>query len=184
MCDAIVVDVARGHASVFGEELDAGDLVIASGAESVVAKGDGLAAIAIMHRDDCVVKAALAFEKRVVRAKEAPELTWAGGKMHAHLDVEKDKLPALYVGRLEGTAPVAEHVHDTSWEIIFAVEAAGTFTLDGKPKRLAPRDVVMVPPKVKHSWAPDDGSKLVAIQMYTPPGPEQRFRALADAGPK
>ena len=27
-----------------------------------------------------------------------------------------------------------------------------------------------------HSWTPDPGSKLVAVQMYWPPGPEQRFK--------
>jgi hypothetical protein len=39
----------------------------------------------------------------------------------------------------------------------------------------------MVPPDTKHAWKPDPGSKLVAIQMYDPPGPEQRFVALANA---
>ena len=45
-----------------------------------------------------------------------------------------------------------------------------------------------VPPATKHAWKPDEGSTLVAIQLYTPPGPEQRFKALAaaaaDAGAK
>ena len=55
------------------------------------------------------------------------------------------------------------------------------FTLDGKEQRLGPHEIVRVPPGVKHSWKPDPGSKLVAVQMYAPPGPEQRFKALADA---
>jgi hypothetical protein len=37
------------------------------------------------------------------------------------------------------------------------------------------------PKKVKHSYRFDPGSKLVAIQMYDPPGPEQRFVGLAAA---
>jgi hypothetical protein len=36
---------------------------------------------------------------------------------------------------------------------------------------------------VKHSWTPDPKSELVAIQLYAPPGPEQRFRALAAQHP-
>jgi mannose-6-phosphate isomerase-like protein (cupin superfamily) len=73
-------------------------------------------------------------------------------------------------------------MHPDSWEILCAVDAAGTFTLDGKDQRLGPRQVVTVPPATKHAWTPDEGSNLVAIQLYAPPGPEQRFKALADAG--
>jgi quercetin dioxygenase-like cupin family protein len=111
-----------------------------------------------------------------VTASAAPELTWAKGQMHAHLDVES---PRVYVGRLEGTAPVAEHTHATSWEILCAFEAAGTFVLDGKDQRLGAHQLVFVPPNAKHAWRPDPGSKLVAIQLYDPPGPEQRFKKLA-----
>ena len=51
--------------------------------------------------------------------------------MHAHLDVEKSVSPAAYLGRLRGTAPVAEHTHPDSWELICAIEASGTFRLSG-----------------------------------------------------
>jgi quercetin dioxygenase-like cupin family protein len=101
--------------------------------------------------------------------------------MRAHLDVRETVSPDLYVGRLEGVAPVAEHDHPTSAETILAIEAAGTFTIDGKEARLGPRQIVHVPKGIKHSWKPDPGSKLVAIQLYDPPGPEQRFIALAAA---
>ena len=91
-----------------------------------------------------------------------------------------DVSPNAYMGRLEGIAPVAEHVHPDSWEILCAVDAAGTFTLDGKDQRLGPKQIVVVPPNTKHAWKPDDGKKLVAIQLYGPPGPEQRFKKLAE----
>jgi quercetin dioxygenase-like cupin family protein len=151
-------------------------------------KGAGTVALATVVHSPCSVRARpVGPTKRVIRAAVAPELVWAGGTMRAHLDVEKEVSPEAYLGRLEGTAPVAEHLHATSWEIIMAVDATGTFTLDGKPARLGPRSVVAVPPNVKHAWQPDEGSKLVAVQMYAPPGPEQRFRTLAaaavDAGP-
>ena len=99
--------------------------------------------------------------------------------MHAHLDVEGEAAQLAYLGRLDGSAPVAEHVHESSWEVLCAVDAAGTFTLAGREERLAPRQIVVVPPNTKHSWRPDAGSNLVALQMYAPPGPEQRFRKLA-----
>jgi quercetin dioxygenase-like cupin family protein len=112
-----------------------------------------------------------------VRADAAPDLVFANGQMHARLDVESE--PGVYFGRLEGTAPVAEHKHDSSWEILCALEGAGTFTLAGKPQRLENGGIVVVPPSTKHSWKPDDGVRLVAFQLYTPPGPEQRFKKLA-----
>jgi len=112
------------------------------------------------------------------RAKQTPELTWANGAMHAHLDVGQDVSPDLYLGRLAGTAGVGEHQHDTSIEILAAIEASGTFTQAGFEKHIGPRTIVTVPKKTPHAWKPDPGSKLVAIQMYLPPGPEQRFVAL------
>ena len=40
---------------------------------------------------------------------------------------------------------------------------------------------VLIPAGAKHAWKPEPGSKLVAVQMYSPPGPEQRFVGLAAA---
>jgi mannose-6-phosphate isomerase-like protein (cupin superfamily) len=179
-CDVYAVALVRGAATALGEKLEPGDAVVATGKGDFELDGSGVLVVAEWKTQGCTSGAAR-MTKKTIRASAAPELTWAGGKMHAHLDVGTDVSPNLYIGRLEGTAPVAEHVHEGSWEIIAAIEASGTFTLDGKEQRLGPRSVVYVPPNTKHSWKPDEGSKLVAIQMYSPPGPEQRFKALAAA---
>lgn len=72
-------------------------------------------------------------------------------------------------------------------EILATQAAAGTLTLGGKSRRLGPGEIVFVPPGVKHSWQPDEGAPLRAIQLYAPSGPEQRFKKLAaeeaDAAP-
>jgi mannose-6-phosphate isomerase-like protein (cupin superfamily) len=181
-CDDVFLAVARGRASALGEELEQGDVLFAVGSAAFEAKGTGLAVVALWSHSPCPpVTAPPPLVKRVVRANAAPDLTFADGKMHARLDLGTDVSPNVYVGRLDGTAAVPEHTHPTSWEILCAVEAAGTFTLDGKPSRLAARGIVTVPPNTKHAWQPDEGSRLVAIQLYSPPGPEQRFRALAAA---
>jgi mannose-6-phosphate isomerase-like protein (cupin superfamily) len=101
--------------------------------------------------------------------------------MSAHLDVTPAASPELYLGRLEGTAPVAEHSHSGSWEVLAVVEANGMLALDGTEGHVGPRQIVMIPAGAKHAWNPEAGSKLVALQMYAPPGPEQRFVALAAA---
>jgi hypothetical protein len=180
-CDTVFLSVARGKASALGESLGQGDVLMVRNPDAIDIKGAGLVLQAIVTHACPGAERIGPASALVIRASAAPELAWAGGKMRAHLDVERSVSPDVYVGRLQGTAPVAEHAHDSSWEILCAVEASGTLTLDGKPNHVDPRSVVAVPPTVKHSWQPDPGSKLVAIQFYVPPGPEQRFRALAAA---
>jgi mannose-6-phosphate isomerase-like protein (cupin superfamily) len=99
--------------------------------------------------------------------------------MHAYLDVNGNVSPQLYVGRLSGTAAVKEHVHESSWEVLGDVKGTGTLTIDGAPTKVNPGDVVFIPPNTKHAWTPDAGQELQAVQLYYPPGPEQRFKALA-----
>ena len=194
-CEQITIAVVAGTVEALGEKLGPGDVMVAQGSGTIPLHGgndpklcDNLIVLARVQPPNCdPVNADQTvipkITKHVVRANAAPELVWAGGQMRAHLDVGADVSPNAYVGRLEGTAPVAEHTHPDSWEILCTVDAAGTFTLDGKEQRLTAHQIVQIPPGAKHSWKPDPGSKLVAVQMYAPPGPEQRFKALAaDAG--
>jgi hypothetical protein len=184
VCERVLVAIASGIFMVGTEFLGVGDAVVLvhpAGMDAKPTKGTGVAVEARVPIANCPIRSRPAPEKTIVRAGAAPKLEWAGGKMNAHLDIGTKLSPELYLGRIEGTAPVPEHVHAGSWEIIVSLEAAGTFLLDGKEQRLGPRQVVSVPPNTKHAWKPDPGSKLVAIQMYAPPGPEQRFLALAAA---
>lgn len=178
-CEQIAVSVARGKASALGETLNVGDVLLAQGAGGFEVKGQGMALVATVRPRVCEPNQASSITKQVVRATAAPELTWANGTMHAHLDVERDRATIAYIGRLEGTSPVAEHSHDTSWEILGVIDAHGICVIDGKSVPVAPRQILAIPPGKKHSWKPDVGTKLVAIQFYSPPGPEQRFKALA-----
>ncbi len=163
--------VAPKHA-----DLGPGDSLVVTNVASVALRGDGLA---VAVRQDLPVCTAAdvppSDDVAFVKASTARELRWAGGKMTAHHDVLG---PDLYVGRLEGTAPVAEHDHATSIEVLAAVEGAGTFTVGGKDERLVAPQVVVIPAGLRHAWKPDPGTRLVAVQTYAPPGPEQRFLAL------
>jgi mannose-6-phosphate isomerase-like protein (cupin superfamily) len=176
-CEEIAIATMTGAVEAEGDALNPGDVLLVEGKGKLDLRGAGVAVIAAVRERPC--KEGGEPRKRVVRASVASELTWAGGAMHAHLDLEKDASPYAYVGRLEGSAPVAEHAHADTWEVLCALEAAGTFTLDGAAQRLGSRTCVSVPPNVKHSWKPDEGTKLVAVQFYDPPGPEQRFKKLA-----
>lgn len=180
-CEERIVAVAKGHAQVAGETLADGDLLIAQGKGSYELTGDGIAVMAIARGTNCEPPIP-PMTKKVVRASDAPELSWAFGHMHAHLDAEAKISPLVYVGRLSGDGPVAEHAHAGTWEVLAAIEGSGTFRLDGQDYAMHDEEVVVVPPDTKHSYTPGHGDHLRAVQFYWPPGPEQRFRALADAG--
>lgn len=180
-CQDVIVAVAHGHANALKQDLGEGDEVIDRTVipNDFSISGEGVAVVATVS-----AKCAGSFPPATkISASAAPDLAWANGTMHAHLDAVDQLHGDAYFGRLAGTASVPEHMHDGSWEILIAIEGSGTFTIDGKPQHLGAREVVGVPPNTKHSWTPDNGVKLIAFQIYTPPGPEQRFKALA-AGTK
>jgi mannose-6-phosphate isomerase-like protein (cupin superfamily) len=172
-CHQLLVTAAKGTVVAGGQTLSVGD-VLATTSGPVELHGDGVAVVATTAVTPCGIP------QRLVLSSAAPDLAFMGGAMHARLDLDdRAVVPSVYFGRLMGTAGVAEHAHDKSWEVLCAVEAAGTFTLAGQVQRLGPRTCVFVPPGAKHSWQPDPGSTLVAVQLYAPPGPEQRFKKLA-----
>jgi mannose-6-phosphate isomerase-like protein (cupin superfamily) len=182
-CMEVAVAVVSGSATALGEPMKAGDVLVAHYADPFEVKGTGMVVTAVARdtNEACSPQKKLTVVKQVVRASSTPEITWAKGAMKARLQVGEKQKSRFYLGRLEVTSPIGEHVHEGTWEILAAIDAAGTFVRDGQQSRVGPRQVVVVPPDTKHEWRPDPGSKLVAVQMYSPPGPEQRFLALAAA---
>lgn len=182
VCSRVLITVAEGKATTAKDVLEVGDTMIVRYPEPFYVNVEGLA-LRVIQPFPCAIEEKPGAEVAFRRAKQAPELSWGPGRaMHAHLDVGRDISPNLYLGRLSGTLGVPEHTHETSIEILASVKASGTFTLAGQPQHLGPRQIVTVPKNTVHAWKPDPGSELVAIQMYLPPGPEQRFVKLdADA---
>jgi mannose-6-phosphate isomerase-like protein (cupin superfamily) len=103
-------------------------------------------------------------------------LVWAKGAMRAYPEATTR---VVYLGRLYGNASVPEHLHAESWELLCGIKASGAYTLDGVAHRLADGECAEIPPGTKHSWTPDPGTNLEAVQIYSPPGPEVRFRKLS-----
>ncbi len=177
-CDELFIAVVKGHGSALSIELTEGDLGIFRRKSMVALSGDGIAVVAVLTSNPCVVDAKLA-ETSVIRGGVKPPLSWAKDQMQAHLDAEADVSPNAYAGRLAGYEGAAEHTHPGSWEILCAADANGTFVIDNVTKTLHARQVVIVPPGTKHAWQPVAGSYLQAVQFYVPPGPEQRFKTFA-----
>ena len=185
ICSRVFVAAAKGNLMVGENALSEGDVLVLLHPEAFEVRGSGKAVYVEvpLGSDRCAVKTRPSPETKLVKASAAQALVWGQGAMQAHLDVEKDRSPEAYFGRLSGTLPVAEHAHAGSWELLVAVEGAGSFVLEGAPHEVHDESVVVIPAGKKHAWKPVPGKKLVAFQLYLPPGPEQRFRTLAeDAG--
>lgn len=115
----------------------------------------------------------------------APDLSWGKGAMHARVAFEggRASFGLLLASR---DAPVAPHTHDASWEILAALTAEGTAKTAsaagaGEMAEIPVTDgtVVAMRKGTLHAWVPGGKKPLFAVQMYLPPGPEQRFKKLA-----
>ena len=77
-------------------------------------------------------------------------------------------------------AVVPEHVHETSDELIYVISGRALMTLEGHGEfEVSAGMGVLIPRGRKHSMQvpASAGEPLVAIQVYAPAGPEERFRA-------
>jgi quercetin dioxygenase-like cupin family protein len=75
---------------------------------------------------------------------------------------------------LPAGANVAEHVHAKETELLYVLDGAGTMTIAGTGVAVVPTSVIQVPPNTKHAFAAS--APVRALQIYTPAGPEQRFK--------
>ncbi|MBK8251912.1 MAG: hypothetical protein IPK82_04505 [Polyangiaceae bacterium] len=113
------------------------------------------------------------------------DLTWGGGAMHARLgfEVGRASFGILYTSK---DAPVAAHVHEASWEILAplwgdgtARKAAAAGATELMETAITDGMVVAIPKGTLHAWVPAKKKPLLAVQLYLPPGPEQRFKKNA-----
>lgn len=100
----------------------------------------------------------------------------------ATIYIEPQALPATYKGAplaasilsLPAGAKVAEHVHANETEVLYLLEGGGTMTVAGTAIAVTPTSVVQIPQNTKHAF--EATSTVRALQIYTPAGPEQRFK--------
>jgi mannose-6-phosphate isomerase-like protein (cupin superfamily) len=116
-----------------------------------------------------------------VDLKDAKNHSWADGAFHARIAFGGQYELPVSLGTLISSpdGKISEHDHPT-WEHIAILEGAGTMNLAGADHRVAPGAIFHIPKGMKHAFAPSGSSRLVAVQLYTPSGPEQRFIQLAN----
>jgi quercetin dioxygenase-like cupin family protein len=75
---------------------------------------------------------------------------------------------------LDAGKEVAEHVHAKETELLYVLEGSGVMTVAGTDLAVGPTSVVQIPPATKHAFKAT--ANFRAVQVYTPAGPEQRFK--------
>lgn len=117
-------------------------------------------------------------DAEVINLSEHEPLTWAGGKAHALLGFEDGRASfGLLFSHPEVGVP--RHAHEGSTEVIGLLSGDGTMGIGDEKRSVRSGDVFHVPAGVEHDYAPTGTETLFAVQLYLPPGPEQRFKDLA-----
>lgn len=120
---------------------------------------------------------------------QAP-LSWGGGAFHGRigLDGEVD-LPAFALNAIVfgKDAIVQPHAHPGAWECLAVLAGDGdlSYAPPGKLEKIhvTKGQLACIPEGATHAWTPSGKEPLVALQIYTPPGAEQRWKALAAPAP-
>ncbi|HEY1548341.1 MAG TPA: cupin domain-containing protein, partial [Kofleriaceae bacterium] len=69
-----------------------------------------------------------------------------------------------------GNVPPHVHAHET--ELLYVESGGGMFDVGGTKVAVTESSVVQVPPGIQHAFT----GTVTALQIYTPAGPEQRFK--------
>ncbi len=101
-------------------------------------------------------------------------------RAYVHLDMPRHGAGLASVGYLdaEATVGVPEHGHDGSAEVLYFESGAGTMRVGAETFPITAGRFVYVPAGVRHGLVPTGTTPLRALQVYTPSGPEQRFRPV------
>ncbi|MBT8495125.1 MAG: cupin domain-containing protein [Deltaproteobacteria bacterium] len=115
------------------------------------------------------------------RGKDAAEvLTIANGKASVRLYFDAGVVlgNSAYLGvfTADPGTKVPEHTHPGETEMLFVLAGEARMTVDGKPFPVGKGDAIQVPPGTLHAAEVMGKEPFQAIQVYTPSGPEQRFR--------
>ncbi|MBA3539435.1 MAG: cupin domain-containing protein, partial [Deltaproteobacteria bacterium] len=119
----------------------------------------------------------------LLAAKAAKSYPRGPGKVTIFAEPSKRMTaPTIAAALLEFPAGMAvpEHVHDKETELLYVLSGTGTMIVRDagrtEPVELAvtATSVVQIPPGAKHAFTATQN--LRAVQIYTPAGPEQRFK--------
>jgi quercetin dioxygenase-like cupin family protein len=100
--------------------------------------------------------------------------TFGPATIYADAAVIRDKALAASILTLPAGGQVPEHVHAGETEMLYILAGGGTMTVNGVSLAVTPTSVVQIPKNTRHAFTAT--REVRAIQIYTPGGPEQRFK--------
>lgn len=106
------------------------------------------------------------------------DVNWAGGQAHGRLAFRSGK---AYFGLFYSDPGVsaALHTHPREWEVVYVLRGSGEVTVVDEIGPLMAGTSYAFGPGRMHGYKSEGGAPTVAVQMFSPPGPEQRFVDLA-----
>jgi mannose-6-phosphate isomerase-like protein (cupin superfamily) len=114
---------------------------------------------------------------------QKPDVAWGGGAYHARLAIESDAPASLSWLMMSKNASVAQHTHDKEWEFLAILEGEGELIRkSGGKASINGATFASIKPGDPHGFHAAGTKPTWAIQYYWPPGPEQRFKKLAEGG--
>lgn len=123
----------------------------------------------------------------VVERESQPVHLIAEGKAGARILLDATTAPGLREAAMTellmlAGSTVPEHTHDRSAELLYILSGTGTMTLGDRTFEVKPGMAIYIPAGMKHSLKVETKIEpLRAVQVYTPGGPEQRFKQSAPA---
>jgi quercetin dioxygenase-like cupin family protein len=123
----------------------------------------------------------------VVAADKVPALKGPGGKgsVRILLDQKATGSPALALSLLEFPpgAEVPRHAHAGTSELLYIVSGGGQVTVGNETMPFEAESAIFIPPDQPHASKAGPDEPTLAVQIYAPAGPEQRFRNPAPGAP-
>jgi quercetin dioxygenase-like cupin family protein len=151
---------------------------------AVAARGGGTLADAVKRAQQKPKKTPATRRLQGDDFKISQKVTWGNGAYHARIafgtDIPSHPTVGLSLTLLQatGSGSVPENVHEKEWEHIAILRGSGDMLLGDAKYPVRPGAVFHVPRGVVHGWQ-GGGEELVAVLLFSPPGPEQRFIQLA-----
>ncbi|HVZ74813.1 MAG TPA: cupin domain-containing protein [Polyangia bacterium] len=120
-------------------------------------------------------------ELPVADAAKVEPIALPGGKARVRMlfDPQKSGHAEAYLGVLEADpgAEVPKHQHDGAEEILFVLSGSGgELTVGAEKMPFAADEAIYIPEGQPHAAKFTGPDKTVVLQLYAPPGPEQRFK--------
>ena len=118
--------------------------------------------------------AARADEVLLVKERAVPQYVLEGKGVAAKMFGRKKD---VYMGvlTLQPGAVVPRHHHEKAAEILYFLKGRGIFTIDGKEYKIGPHMAIYIPPLTDHSFRVTSKNAVVAVQIWTPAGPEVKY---------